>query len=114
MLKSPELAEFPIELDREKPLWAKSFLNRAVPLLMAEQWLTEKPEMKGRFVLVGFWATWCGPCLYQAVGVEAIPHVMIIDPQGIVRWEGLPSFFDHSLSVDVVRDTIRRYGQQSP
>ena len=27
------------------------------------------------------------------VKVTGIPHVMIIDPQGIVRWEGFPFLF---------------------
>jgi thiol-disulfide isomerase/thioredoxin len=29
--------------------------------------------------------------MIQAVEVTAIPHSLLIDPQGVVRWEGLPS-----------------------
>ncbi len=47
------------------------------------------------------------------VEVTAIPHVMIIDPQGIVRWEGSPLLGGHRLTVEVVRGILEKYPIQS-
>ncbi len=34
--------------------------------------------------------------------VTGIPHVILIDPQGIVKWEGFPFLAGHELTEDVV------------
>jgi cytochrome c biogenesis protein CcmG, thiol:disulfide interchange protein DsbE len=122
------------------PLLAKSFLNRTAPELYVEKWISDAPDMKGKFVLVDIWATWCPPCrraiphlnelhakyqdrlvviglsreaereirrmtepqidyavasdtqgrTSQALEVKGIPHLLLIDPKGIVRFQGLP------------------------
>jgi cytochrome c biogenesis protein CcmG, thiol:disulfide interchange protein DsbE len=45
----------------------------------------------------------------KAVGVTGIPHVLIIDPQGIVRWEGFPFLQGYELSEKVVAGILAKY-----
>ena len=42
----------------------------------------------------------------KAVEVKGIPHVLIIDPQGIVRWEGFPFLDGYELNEKVVADIL--------
>ena len=41
--------------------------------------------------------------------VTGIPHVLIIDPKGIVRWEGFPFLKGYELTEKVVADIISQY-----
>lgn len=45
-----------------KRIWADSMLYADAPKIETSTWLTAKPEIEGKFVLIEFWRTWCGAC----------------------------------------------------
>jgi thiol-disulfide isomerase/thioredoxin len=48
----------------------------------------------------------------RAVDVHGIPHVLLIDPKGIVRWEGYPLLTGDELTEGVVAEILTRFGKQ--
>lgn len=142
----------------DKQIWAKSFIGEKAPAFKVERWISEEPSMEGKFVLIEFWGTWCGPCrkaipklnefhkqfaddlviialsdehedkvramvqpkieFYNAIDTRAllktkydvigVPHVVIIDPEGIVVWEGFPLMKDRELTAEVIESLIKK------
>jgi len=44
--------------------------------------------------------------MYSMLGIEGIPHVLLIDSNGVVRWQGFPFDSTDPLTEDVVRRVI--------
>ena len=65
--------------------------------------LDDKPlslkDCRGKYVLLDFWATWCGPC------VEEMPHLRAVHE----AFGKDPKFVMISLSLDASKDDVRKF-----
>lgn len=75
VINSPFSDEYHSPVPRDqKRLWATSRLWKKAPELVVEEWLTPKPDCQGKFLLIEFWATWCGPCRRTIPELNAFQH----------------------------------------
>jgi hypothetical protein len=47
--------------------------------------------------------------MYNSLEIKGIPHCILIDPNGIVRWEGFPTLTGFELTSEVIKGIIEKY-----
>lgn len=46
---------------------AKSYINQKCPEFEIKEWVSKQPNVKGKFVLIDFWAIWAYPCTHYTI-----------------------------------------------
>ena len=84
--------------------WARSYneqIGQPMPSYHFDKKLNSK-ALKGKFVVLNFWATWCGPCLMQAPILEQLSEEISEDELKIVK-----------IDVDENPETAQKFGIMS-
>lgn len=59
------------------PISDKSFLGKPAPALEVEQWLTEKPALEGKCILIAFWEPWSIPSRKTIPALNALQRKFV-------------------------------------
>ncbi len=86
--------------------WSEEFKNDMVVIGISD----EKPEVVSEFMkntkMNYHVAVDTQKRMSKALGVQGIPHVMILSKDGIVRWQGFPGLAEDKLTTEVIKKII--------
>jgi peroxiredoxin len=86
--------------------WAKKYANDVVFIGMSDEDPATVKEFMKKTPMNYSVAIDTKKRMSNALGVKGIPHVMIISPDGIVRWQGFPGSQEDPLTEKVLESII--------
>ena len=82
-------------------------------LLGTDKTVSSSTDYRGKFLIVNFWATWCGPCVAELPALERMYQVLKTKyPNGEFELIGVNADIDSSL--DSVKEMVRTRGMTFP
>ena len=82
--------------------WSRQFHDRLLVVGLSDESPQQVQQMPGPRIEYASAIDTQGR-MKSAVGVEGIPHVLLVDPQGVVRWQGFPFEPGHELTTEVIQ-----------
>jgi thiol-disulfide isomerase/thioredoxin len=102
------------ERGKESSKVSKPLGGKPAPELDGETWLnTERPSMsladfRGKYVLLDFWTTWCGPCHAD------FPSVKLVHDLYKERGFTVIGVHDNSVGIEAIREHVKKEGLNFP
>jgi thiol-disulfide isomerase/thioredoxin len=103
-----------VEADKQQRPDGGSLVGKAAPELDGSQWLnTENPKMsltdfRGKYVLLQFWTTWCGPCH------QDMPSVKLVRELYGDRGFEVIGVHDNSMPVEAIKEDVAKMKLKYP
>ncbi len=88
--------------------YAKKFKKDLVVIGISHETEAKVRKMKSP-IIEYFYAVDPFKRMFKKLGILGIPHVILIDPDGIVRWEGHPQLKGFELTEKIIAKIIRKY-----